>query len=74
MSSISISVSGTKDSAKQQIMEQSGHPRVECALTDALCTIIDRGPGNHVSLSGSFDMSEDGSHGSMNLSGSFWTK
>ena len=64
-----INVAGTKPFAKAQVKAQVKDE----ALCSALCVLIDRAPGNCVSLSGCLSAGVDASFGSIGLSGSFWT-
>lgn len=68
MTGFTVSVSGAKAEAirqaDQQLPEQHRAP---------IRLLIHNAPGTHVSLSGSLNASTDGSHGSISLSGSFWT-
>lgn len=64
-----ISISGDKVSVVKQLI-------VQMPLTPqrtALQTLIEKGPGTHVSISGSISTDRDGSHGHISITGSFWT-
>lgn len=70
MNGFTVSVSGAKGTAKEQVNRQVG----DSELAQALCTLIDKAPGDQVSLSGSLYAAEDGLSGSISISGSFWSK
>lgn len=69
MKAFSVSISGNKESAARQAILQitNGDER------NWVLHLIEGAPGTHVSLSGSLSVAEDGSHGSISLSGSFWS-
>lgn len=65
-----FSISGRKEEALNkidaQVQDKTGRALLE--------TIINEAPGNRVSISGHFAASEDDKHGTMTISGSFWTE
>jgi len=67
--SFSISVTGTKESAVDQITEQVKDSGIAAALRALVAT----GPGNCVSLAGSMESNEDGSQGKIIVTGNFET-
>ena len=67
--SFSMSVSGTKEVATEQVGEQmEGSP-----LASAIKALVAAAPGNMLSLAGSMDASEDGKTGHLTITGIFKT-
>lgn len=64
-----ISVSGTKEQAKLQVVTQVDID----AVADAITALIDAMPGDQVSISGSISSTATGKAGSFTISGSSWT-
>lgn len=65
----SVSLSGTKEVATQQIAEQV----LDSALGGALAAIVAAAPGDSVSLAGTMESSDDGSKGKLTITGIFKT-
>jgi hypothetical protein len=70
LSSIDLSVSGDKATAKRAVRMQIPNR----AGAEAICTLIDCAGGNQVSITGTFSQAEDGKSGTFTLSGSSWTR
>ena len=64
-----ISISGEKYDAVQQLIAQVPFG----AQRTALQTLIEKGPGTHISISGSIEEDANRSHGRISIIGSFWT-
>lgn len=64
-----VSLSGKKALVLQQIEQQVSDVPSQVFLK----ALVDTGPGTTCSISGSMTSSPDGSHGTLSLSGSFWT-
>jgi len=66
---ITISVTGTKLEAAEQLEQQTDDP----VIKRALLAIIDKAPGTMVSLTGSMSSDKARKFGRINIAGSFWT-
>lgn len=64
-----ITLSGSKEDVKSQIESQASNPSDKVYLK----ALVDAAPGTHVSMSGSMTGSPDGTHGTISLTGSFFT-
>lgn len=70
MASTTISVSGSKSAAKEQASNQIGDGNQKAL--EAVNSLIDAGPGDLVSLSGSITSDPDNLSGTVSFSGTFW--
>lgn len=67
--SFEISASGPKAMVIEAINEQVTHPQARTALH----SIVTAAPGSFLSLTGNMSTDRDGTHGTLSMSGSFWT-
>jgi hypothetical protein len=67
-----VKLRGTKAEAHEQIDAQVPEEKPDARA--ALHSLINAAPGTRVSFAGAMSAAEDGSSGSININGSFWTK